>query len=398
VALDRQSIEKNDFPLGSHGYDPQAVDDHLSSLADEIAEFKSASRRRAENMASSASEQVRAIIEAAESSAAEIQRSAEAEVREIREEARQEAQATRERAAEEVQEQVDRVAEATGAMLGRLESMESEVSNLLETVRAGAGLLDSDVRELGTELEHAAEVTRPPAQEAFEPDPPPEPVAPVPSAGSGGWETGSTSDSTVGGSEAPAQSWDAGPSEGYPSDDLTRSGAAEGAETGASDQSWDAGASSPGWGAPEGDPSAEVPVDEGSAPPADSPTGEPASGTGYEDWRHTHEPATAAHNAQVEPGSETFPDAPPAPPGGSAPTPYGEPSVGSFGLGGSGSDTSHDGGVEQDIDDSEGARLIALNMALNGTPRDETARYLSENFQLVDRGGLLDEVYASVEG
>ena len=35
-------------------------------------------------------------------------------------------------------------------------------------------------------------------------------------------------------------------------------------------------------------------------------------------------------------------------------------------------------------DDAEGARLIALNMALNGTPREETDRYLSENFQLSD--------------
>ena len=33
---------------------------------------------------------------------------------------------------------------------------------------------------------------------------------------------------------------------------------------------------------------------------------------------------------------------------------------------------------------AEGARLIALNMALNGTPRDETARYLSQNFDLAD--------------
>jgi hypothetical protein len=37
-------------------------------------------------------------------------------------------------------------------------------------------------------------------------------------------------------------------------------------------------------------------------------------------------------------------------------------------------------------------------MALNGTPRAETAQYLSENFQLSDRDALLDEVYASVEG
>ena len=47
---------------------------------------------------------------------------------------------------------------------------------------------------------------------------------------------------------------------------------------------------------------------------------------------------------------------------------------------------------------AEGARLIALNMALNGTPRDETARYLSQNFELDDQDALLDEVYARVGG
>jgi DivIVA domain-containing protein len=47
---------------------------------------------------------------------------------------------------------------------------------------------------------------------------------------------------------------------------------------------------------------------------------------------------------------------------------------------------------------SEGARLIALNMALNGTPRDETARYLEENFDLGDQDSILDEVYARAGG
>jgi DivIVA domain-containing protein len=47
---------------------------------------------------------------------------------------------------------------------------------------------------------------------------------------------------------------------------------------------------------------------------------------------------------------------------------------------------------------AEGARLIALNMALNGTPRDETARYLAQNFELDDQDALLDEVYARVGG
>ena len=45
---------------------------------------------------------------------------------------------------------------------------------------------------------------------------------------------------------------------------------------------------------------------------------------------------------------------------------------------------------------AEGARLIALNMALNGTPRDETANYLSDNFDLEDQDAILDEVYARV--
>ena len=44
--------------------------------------------------------------------------------------------------------------------------------------------------------------------------------------------------------------------------------------------------------------------------------------------------------------------------------------------------------------DEEGARLIAFNMALNGTPREETEAYLADNFDLPDAAGLLDEVYA----
>ncbi len=54
------------------------------------------------------------------------------------------------------------------------------------------------------------------------------------------------------------------------------------------------------------------------------------------------------------------------------------------------------GGGARSIRGAEGARLIALNMALNGTPRDETARYLSQNFDLDDQDSLLDEVYARV--
>jgi DivIVA domain-containing protein len=47
--------------------------------------------------------------------------------------------------------------------------------------------------------------------------------------------------------------------------------------------------------------------------------------------------------------------------------------------------------------DEAGARLIALNMALGGTPRDETARYLAEHYALADPEALLDDVYSRAE-
>ena len=46
----------------------------------------------------------------------------------------------------------------------------------------------------------------------------------------------------------------------------------------------------------------------------------------------------------------------------------------------------------------EGARVIAVKMALDGSPREVTARYLNENFELADPDGLLDEVYAKMGG
>jgi DivIVA domain-containing protein len=47
-------------------------------------------------------------------------------------------------------------------------------------------------------------------------------------------------------------------------------------------------------------------------------------------------------------------------------------------------------------DDAASARIIALNMALGGSSRDEVDAYLSKEFDLEDRAALLDEVYARV--
>ena len=42
----------------------------------------------------------------------------------------------------------------------------------------------------------------------------------------------------------------------------------------------------------------------------------------------------------------------------------------------------------------EGARLLALKMARDGATREDTARYLRENFDLGDPEALLDEAYS----
>jgi hypothetical protein len=48
--------------------------------------------------------------------------------------------------------------------------------------------------------------------------------------------------------------------------------------------------------------------------------------------------------------------------------------------------------------DPDGARLIALNMALNGDSREATDCYLEQHFDLPDREKLIGEVFAAIEG
>jgi cell division septum initiation protein DivIVA len=295
VSLDRQSIEKKDFPVGQRGYDPEAVDAHLSGLADEIAEYKRSARRRNDALASTASEQVRAIVEAAERSAGDIQRDAESDAREIRDEAHAEAQATRERANEEAREYLGKISESASTTLGRLDAMQHELRELIDSLRAGSNRLGDDLRALEGDMNEVSRTVAPHRSE-FEPD----------------------ASATPAGAESDAH-------------------AASAAEA---------------------------------APAAEPAHDEPASAAGWESEPSVHhEPAPEA--AELE-------------------------SV--VGDGESGHDHEHQASAPDQSGDAEGARLIALNMALNGTPREQTERYLTENFHLTDARGLLDEVYASVEG
>ncbi|MGH2927289.1 MAG: DivIVA domain-containing protein, partial [Solirubrobacteraceae bacterium] len=148
VSLDRQSIERKDFPVGSRGYDPDAVDAHLAAIADEVGDYKRAARQRADTLAAAASDQVRAIVEAAESSAADIQRQAEAQAQEIREEASSEAGTIRGQA----REYVSRVSDAANSMVGRLDAIEGELHELVDSLRSGGGRFRDELRVLEDDL------------------------------------------------------------------------------------------------------------------------------------------------------------------------------------------------------------------------------------------------------
>jgi len=273
MAIDRQTIEKRDFPIGRRGYEPEAVDAHLARIADEVDTLRrQPARRSAESIASVASQQVASIVQAAETTAADLERQAQDEADRIRREADEEARAVRDEAAQASEAHVGRVSESVGHMLQRVDAMESELGALLESLRTGANRLQADLTLLQGNMSDLASA------------PSPGPVSAV--AGSG---------------RRP-----------------------------------------------------EVPRPEA---PADVP--EPPR-------------AQAAEPVDAEVVEETVVSEAPAP-------------------------AASVGGAEAE-EDVEGARLIALNMALNGTARDETDRYLADNFDLSDRQGLLDEVYASVEG
>src|SRR3954453_13351675 len=146
MPLDRQTIEKRDFPIGRRGYEPEAVDEHLARLADEIESLSRQSQRRSpESLAVVASQQVAAIVQAAETTAADLERQANEEVARIRREAEDAARATREETIDASQAHVGRVSDSVAHMLQRVDAMESELGALLESLRTGANRLQADL-------------------------------------------------------------------------------------------------------------------------------------------------------------------------------------------------------------------------------------------------------------
>ena len=147
VDIDRQAIERRDFPISRRGYEPAAVDAHLRALAGEIEQLQ---RELSEDgpqasLASTAGTQVQSILAAAEATAADLERDALDGARTTREEADRDAASTREEAIAQARAHVAAVAQATAVLLERVSSMDAQVGALVDSVRAGAGRLASDL-------------------------------------------------------------------------------------------------------------------------------------------------------------------------------------------------------------------------------------------------------------
>jgi DivIVA domain-containing protein len=182
MSLDRQSVEKRDFPIARRGYEPEAVDQHLQQVADELDRLRRQAAAGAAqpapagpaSIAAAASEQVRAIVEAAESSAAQIERAARDEADGIRRSAEADAASARQEAVQRSEEHVGKVSEATRLMLQRVDAMETELQALVESLRTGANRLTADLSLLQGNLGELYDATGAGGTAA---PPPPAPVA-----------------------------------------------------------------------------------------------------------------------------------------------------------------------------------------------------------------------------
>ena len=117
--MDRDAIERRDFPIGRRGYDQAAVDEHLRRVADQVERLAAAPPS---SLAAGASEQVRLILEAAESSAAEL----------------------RADAGRRAADHVTRVQQAAEAMLARID----ELGALLDSLRESGERLNEGLMQL----------------------------------------------------------------------------------------------------------------------------------------------------------------------------------------------------------------------------------------------------------
>ena len=371
LELDRQSIQKKDFPIGRRGYDADAVDAHLAHVAGYVDDLRRVAQQppseqapseqpqQPVSLATAAAMQVQAIVEAAESTAADIRRQAQEDAQRTDQEAADAAQQTRDQAVGRAQAHVDGVAKAASVMLQRVAAMESELGALIESLKSelgaltqslhtGTDRLTADLTLLSGNMAELYDASGAPSSQApaqLPPEPGSDPAAAAPPAAEPQF---TPFDAQLGGGGgAPDHDGGAGPTAG------PYAPPAEAAATAAEQTA------APGYGAGPPQSVDAVAGDEhmvGDQHLAPMPRAEPA--------------AAAPQAAQQSFGS----------------------TLGQTGGAGGG------GGGAPGSPDVAGARMIALNMALNGQPREEADRYLADNFDIPDRQALIDEVYSALDG
>jgi DivIVA domain-containing protein len=156
VALDRQTIMRDDFPSNRRGYDPAAVDAHLDRIADEVDDLRRQAAAPA-SLSAQAGDQVKAIVEAAERSAQEIRIAAQAEAR----------------------EHVAHLTAAADRLRERIEQMERDVTQLVLDLRTGAERLRGDLDDLQAGTDELSDARAEESPQAAAPEPDREPAASV---------------------------------------------------------------------------------------------------------------------------------------------------------------------------------------------------------------------------
>src|SRR5919199_2071391 len=157
--MERDAIERRDFPVGRRGYDPAAVDAHLRRVADEMDSLRARSAAASRGISAGTSDQVREILEAAERSAAGI----------------------REQAEHDASAHVARVGEAAAAMMSRVDQLQRELDGLLDALRRSGERLQEGLARLQEDVGAAA----PAAAEEDYAGAAPAAVDPVPARGPG---------------------------------------------------------------------------------------------------------------------------------------------------------------------------------------------------------------------
>jgi len=316
VGLDRQAIERRDFPIGRRGYDPAAVDAHLRELA---TQFEALQRGGASadqpSLAVSAGMQVQGIIAAAEKASAEIERDAREQLQRTRDEALLDAARLREDAIAQGRTLVAAVTQATSVLLERVGSMDGELASLVDSLRAGATRLTGDLAAVKGNMGELYDAAS---------------------------SRGGTLTPGAGATEARAREIASSPAEPAPS-----SAAPEPSEPSAASSS----------------EAEAAPPKARSAPITGAGVGSPGSSDAKAALNVPDSVATSTAQATLTMAAEEPVAAAPKEPEG----------------------------------DLDGARLIALNMALNGDSRADAERYLAENFKQIDRAKLIAEVYAAIE-